>query len=73
MPNQGDIPTIDKCNVILDSIKIFNQTWSKNGATCSKFPSTRIKSTPIEMPLFRKFRTVGSFFATVKKEFRLRK
>jgi len=22
----GDIPTIDKCNVIVDSIKIFNQT-----------------------------------------------
>ena len=52
---------IDKCNVIVVSIKIFNQTWSKNDATCSKFPATRIKSTPLEMPQFRVFGTVGSF------------
>jgi hypothetical protein len=57
----GDIPTIDKCNVIVASIKIFNQIGGKNDASCSRFPSRRIKSTPIEMPLFRKFRTVASF------------
>jgi len=72
VPKQGDIPH-DKCSVILDSIKIFNQTACKNDAACSKFPLTKIKSTPLDITLPMEFRTSGPFSAAYKREFRLRK